>query len=459
MKIIEGRLNIYQYNESLREYFENQYCKLLKKYKKRKLITLRNNYFKNKKLNQKNKKELWIINDGQNLAGDNGEYFFRYLKKIKPKNVNYYFVIKRDCSDYQRLKDLGNILELGSENYLNFFLLADKILSSVSESWVDNPFGHERKYMRDLFNFKFIFIQHGILKDDLSEYLNRIEKNFNMIITSSIKEYNSFLDSKYHYNFYNIILTGMPKYDNLKELKESTKKEKIIVIAPSWRKYIKGTLDSTTYESTYSYLFNLSNYFMFYNNLINDEHLLSHMKMLNYTGIFCLHPKFSKQWIDFKQNKLFSIKDICDYQSLILKSSLLVTDYSSIFFDYAYLKKPIIFFHFDYEEYRKNHSQEGYFDYKRHGFGPVCVDNNCTIKEIISKIKSGCLTETKYLKRIKSFFKYQDEKNCERLYLNLLNVSEIHFGQNPKDINFIILLNIFLILFKNLSTNKIFRQN
>ena len=449
MKIIDDRINVYLYNESLKESFENQYCKQLKKYKKTNLINFRNNYFKNKKITEKDKKEIWIINDGQNLAGDNGEYFFRYLKKIKPKKIDYYFAIKRDCSDYQRLKCLGNILELGSEYYLNIFLLTDKIISSVSDSWVDNPFGHERKYMRDLFNFKFIFIQHGILKDDLSEYLNRITKNFNLIIASSNKEYNSFLDWKYNYNFNNIILTGMPKYDNLKDLQKSTKIEKIIIIAPTWRKYIKGTFDSNTYESIYSCFFNLSNYFIFYNNLINNEQLLSNMKKLNYTGIFCLHPKFSKQWIDFKQNEIFSVIDVCDYQNLVLKSSILVTDYSSIFFDFAYMKKPIIYFHFDYKEYRKNHCSEGYFDYKRHGFGPVCVDLKCTIKEIISKIKTDCKLEKKYLKRIKGFFRYQDEKNCERLLLNLLNISEINLGENLKINIFIIiiLLIVFLILF------------
>jgi CDP-glycerol glycerophosphotransferase (TagB/SpsB family) len=66
------------------------------------------------------------------------------------------------------------------------------------------------------------------------------------------------------------------------------------------------------------------------------------MEKYDYTGILCLHPYFSKHWIDFKQNKIFSVLSECNYQKLLLKSSLLITDYSSIFFDFGYLNKPVI---------------------------------------------------------------------------------------------------------------------
>ena len=42
------------------------------------------------------------------------------------------------------------------------FLKSDKLISSVSEFWVDNPFGEDKKYIRDLYNFEFIYIQNGI---------------------------------------------------------------------------------------------------------------------------------------------------------------------------------------------------------------------------------------------------------------------------------------------------------
>ena len=397
-KLIENRFIIYKYNESLAELFEKKYCDQLKNLDKNEIIKYRKDYIKYRNNNIK-KKQVWIINDKRNIAGDNGEYFFRYLKKINEKRIEFYFAIKKNSTDYRRLKGLGDILELGTEQYFNIFLKADKIISSVSEDWVDNPFGKDTYYIKDLFHFEYIFIKHGIIKDDLSKYLNKFRKNFNLIITSSYKEYNSFLNPKYGYNKNNIILTGLPRYDNLKDHQTLFKKEKIITILPTWRMYIKGTFDYNIDKSIYSRLFNLTTFFNFYNDLINDKLLILKLKKLNYSGILCLHPFFSKQAKDFKHNEIISIFEECDYENLVLKSSLLITDYSSIFFDFAYLNKPVIYAHFDYEEYRKNHYPQGYFSYKKHGFGPVCYNIKCIVNTTISIIKNNCALEKLYQKR------------------------------------------------------------
>ena len=437
IKIINGRIMIYKYNISLEEIFEKKYCEELKKIKKINLLKYRNNYFKYKNEFFKNKSSIWLINDRLNYAGDNGEYFFRYLQSKKPNNIDFYFVINSNCSDYKRLKVFDNIIEYGSEMHLTLFLRADKILSSVTEVWAENPFNEDYKYIRDLIHFDFIYIQSGIIKDDLSNFINRISKNYSLIITSSIKEYNSILMKKYAYNDNNVIITGLPRFDNLQRSKKVIKIEKILTILPTWRMFIKGTYDFKSYENIYSSTFKSTDFYNFYNSLINNVDLLSYMEKYNYIGIFCLHPYFSSQFIDFNQNKFFNIKEVCDYQNLILKSSLLVTDYSSIFFDFSYLEKPVIYAHFDYEEYRNNHYPKGYFDYIKHGFGPVCYDLNCTINNIIMKLKNNCTIENKYLKKIKRFFKYVDDKNCERLYSSLQNYSSINFSHTKRNLLYI----------------------
>ena len=315
-KYIGNRLNIYLYNKTLRISFEDKYQKELKKLRKENIIKLRNNYYKNKIAMEQNKTIIWIINDRKEMAGDNGEYFFRFLKKKNPSGIKLYFVIKRESPDYKRLKPLENILAFDSEDYLNNFLLAKKIISSVFECWVDNPFGNERKYIKDLFNHDYIFIQHGIIKDDLSNYINRINKNYKMIVTSTDKEYQSLINHNYYYNIYNVILTGLPRYDNLKNKTNINDKGKIIAIIPSWRKFISEAYDSRTHESIYSQTFCLTNFFTFYNDLINEKNLIINMKKYNYSGIFCLHPNFSKQWIDFRQNEVFSVLNICNYQNI-----------------------------------------------------------------------------------------------------------------------------------------------
>ena len=314
LKYIDKRLTIFKYNQNLEEQFENLYCSELKRKKKDYLISLRKKSIKyrNKKKNLKTN-EIWIINDRHDQAGDNGEYFFRYLNLKKPKKIKSYFAIEKNCSDYKRIKIFGNILDLNSNRYIYIFLKADKLISSISNSWVTNPFKNDHIYIRDLFHFDAVFLQHGIIKDDLSNYLNKFTKNYSLFITSSKREYKSILDPKYGYKPNNVILTGLPRYDNLQRLKDRIKKKKNILIIPTWRMNIKGTRDLITYQSIHSDTFIFSQYFKFYNNLINDKKLLNAMKQYNYTGTFCLHPCFSSQWIDFQQNDVFSVIEKCDY--------------------------------------------------------------------------------------------------------------------------------------------------
>ena len=91
IKFKNGRLNIFPYNETLIETFEDQYCKILRKLLKTDIIKIRRNFFLYKKNNANNKNLTWLINDKQNLAGDNGEYFFRFLKNKKPNTINFFF--------------------------------------------------------------------------------------------------------------------------------------------------------------------------------------------------------------------------------------------------------------------------------------------------------------------------------------------------------------------------------
>ena len=430
LKIIDYRLTVYLYNEELVNIFEQQYCERLQILGKNSIVKLRKRFFKFKERlkYKKFKKEIWIINDNKRHSGDNGEYFFRYLSTKKSKAIDVYFSILKNSSDFFRLKKIGNVLALNSQQYLNIFIIADKLISSVTNIWVDNPFGRDQKYIRDLFHFKLIFINNGIIKDDLSKDLHRIKRNIDFIATSTIREYNSLLYYNYGYSNANIILSGMPRFDdfNYNIEKNERTKNKIILVFPILRLYIKGSLENPIFESIYSDSFKSTEYFKYYNNLINDKRLLKFMEIYNYTGIFCLSPYFSAQWIDFKKNIHFTIKEFCNLHDLILYSSLLITDYSSISFDFGYLKKPIIYTQFDYKEYRKLEYPEGYFKYESDGFGPVYNNIDQTVDSIIKYIEKNCSIEEKYLNRIKSFFTFFDRHNSERLYEQIINVNSIN---------------------------------
>ena len=452
IKNVDKRLILYKYNETIENSFELQYCNQLKNLRKYDIIKLRRANKKYIRLlkNKRYKYEIWIVNDRRQQAADNGEFFFRYLRKKKPEGVEVYFAIQKNCPDYQRLKNLGNILNINSIEYLKIFLKSDKLISSVDDLWVDNPFGEDHQYIKDLFKFIFIFLQNGIIKDDLSKNINRLNRKIDLLITSTEREYNSLLSRNYGFNKNNLILTGLSRYDNLEKYNryEIKKNYIMILVMPTWISSIKGNKDSSIYESIHSDAFKTTQFFNFYNSLINDEQLIKVMKHYNYTGVFCLHKYFAAQWVDFANNSQFVINDICNYQELLIKGSLLITDYSSIFFDFGYMKKPIIYTQFDYEEFRLNQYPEGYFNYKKDGFGPIYFDIKSSVNSIINAIKNNCQINNKYLKRINSFFSFFDEHNNDRIYEQIMKRSNIKGKNlsNIKSIDFILYFTIFFFI-------------
>ena len=94
----------------------------------------------------------------------------------------------------------------------------------------------------------------------------------------------------------------------------------------------------------------------------------------------------------------------------------MVTDYSSVQIDFAYMKKPLAYFQFDYERFCKSHYGKGYFDYTDDGFGPVFGDEN-GLMDYIEKMAERSFENTEpYITRHKEFFDLYDTDNCKRNY-------------------------------------------
>ena len=457
IKFVENRFIILQYNKSIAINFEKLYCLELLKLKKYYIINLRKKIKYNKIIKNNRKVSIWIIGDKHNEAGGRGEYFFRYLQNRKLKIVKAYFAIERNCSDYKRIKKLGDIIDLHSLRYLNIYLKADKIIiSSINEKLIKNPFDNDQKYIKDLIHFELIYLQNRIFKDNLPEYANRFVRNYKFFISSTIKEYKSIIDSKYKYNKNNAILTGLTKNVSLEKFNIKNKKKRKIIIVPTWRKDIKGTINLINYESIYSRDFIFSTFFNFYNNLINDKVLLTFMKKYNYTGTLCLHSLFSSQWIDFKQNSIFSVFKKCNYIKILYENSLLITDYSSISFDFSFLRKPVIYTHFDYKEYINSHYPEGDFDYNLYGFGPICKDIQCTINEIIFEISNNCIFRKKYLIRMKKLLLQPKGNYNENLLKRLIDNNNDSSPNNEKLISFFLIFSLTIMASKLQIKRRIF---
>ena len=358
-----------------------------------------------------NRKDIWIVSDRKQVANDNGMHMFKYITKEQPKDVKVCFAISKKAEDYEKMKQYGKVLNFDSFIYKLYFLLSSKIISSQADNYYTNAFGKSNIWYRDLYRHDFIFLQHGITKDDISDWLNIESKNIRIFVTAARQEYESILGIRYGYDKNVVKLTGFPRFDNLYD-----ESQKIVAIMPTWRQNLSG--ESKNGVRLYNPKFKESDYFNFYNRLINDKKVLGAMRKKGYKGIFVIHPSHQENHIDFEGNDIFSVVEgFADYQTIFREANLLVSDYSSVPFDFAYLGKPIIYTQFDREEFFKSHLyQEGYFSYENDGFGPVVYNYNDTVDAIVKSINSDCKNDKKYLDRANSFYKYRDRNNCERVY-------------------------------------------
>ena len=364
------------------------------------------------------RRKLWLFSDRPDNAGDNGEVLFRYARAHCPKGILPVFGIGRNAGCVQRLKGEGRVVFFENDAYAYAFLAADKVISSGASDITADPWKGWRKYLIDLYPAKYYYLQHGVACADLSEWLNRTNKNLHMIFTSSPEERRSFLSEEYGYAPEQVKLTGMTRFD---ELKNGDRKQ--ILIMPTWRRSIRGSYDPVSTVSIYYDGFRETAFFRFYNGLINDERLLEAMRRKGYRGLFCLHPIMKEQWQDFIGNDVFTVnRGFVDYNRVFEDSSLMVTDYSSVLFDFAYLRKSVVYAQFDKKEFFEAQIyDQGYFDYERDGFGPVCCDYESTVDTLIRYVENDCVDPPEYVRRVDRFFAFSDRRNCERAFDVIVN--------------------------------------
>ena len=359
------------------------------------------------------RREYWLLSDRANKADDNGEAFFEYLRKNKRGQVKAAFLIRKDCKDYKRIKKIGKVVPFCSVRHKLHYLICDKVVSSAAEEYFMFPIIKSKAFRDITAEKKFVFLQHGIIKGDLSDWLNKYSKNIFRFITSTDYERQSILEGKYFYSEKEIILTGLCRYDRLYN---APKKQ--IVIMPTWRKYLVGRLVNGVWSKSEN--FKNSEYFRFYNALINDERLLSAAERYGYTVAFLPHPNTYNAYIEAfeKDPRVKFLPTDSRYRDVFAESDLMITDYSSVMFDFAYLKKPIVYCQFDRDRfYSGGHvGKHGYFDERTDGFGEVCSDLDSAVETVVGYMQEGCALKKEYAERIDRTFAYRDRKNCDRVF-------------------------------------------
>lgn len=194
---------------------------------------------------------------------------------------------------------------------------------SISDNAMNSKKEIRSKYDTDANKFNFLLAPSEFAKEKFISAWNLIEKGKENCV----------------------IVEGYPRNDYLinhkSEDRDKIKRElgipvdkKVILYAPTWR--------DNQHNSKLGYVYTTEVDFDLLKQELADDYII----------VFRAHYLVANSFDFEKYNGfIFDASRINDINSLYVASDMLITDYSSVFFDYANLDRPMLFYMYDYEKY------------------------------------------------------------------------------------------------------------
>ncbi|MDV9197697.1 bifunctional glycosyltransferase/CDP-glycerol:glycerophosphate glycerophosphotransferase [Streptomyces sp. Wh19] len=361
-------------------------------------------------------REIWLIGERSDTAQDNSYHFFKWMRTHRKRRKAYY-VIDGNSPDYRKVAPYGRVIKLGSFKHRMYLLHATKLIGSYdSESYLV-PEGYRKVLFLhrfgELLKYQRVFLQHGIIYNDVTSGVDQRITGYDMIVTTGRQE-RAYLANEAGFGD-RAVLAGLPRFDALR--REPGERPRILLM-PTWRQWIV-TASYKKSAGPAKTAFTQSEYFRFYRSLLSDRRLAAALEHFGVDLEFFPHYEIRPYLHNFRiDSPAIEVADpgTRNVQEAMKECSLMVTDYSSVFFDVAYMGIPLVHVPFDEEDFYGRHYKRGYFDLTEHGFGPVCHTVDQAVDEIIASMARGFTVESPYQERAEEFFAHRGEGNCERVY-------------------------------------------
>ncbi len=342
-------------------------------------------------------KDVVLYQDRRENADDNAEILYE-----KNCYENAYFVIDKKSPSYQKLKEKGyNIVSFGSFKHKLLFLNAKLIISSHLQKNMYSPFQYSSYYYyNDFYRSKFVFLQHGVISHDHHIFMNPHKNAVDLFISSSANEQKLIKD----FGYKNVAITGLARFDKYEQVEKNVvqnKVEKTLLYFVTWNENYKYNIEKN--EMTKSIV-----------SLLKNDELKAICKANNLKIKLVPHLNLLNVFEQYKDSHIdvLNPSEIV-FNEVINSSDILLTDTSSIMYDFAYMKKPVI----------------TYVPYKRN-YGEKIIENDDFIfntvleTEVISQLEkilsNGFVNSDEENEKIEKFFGNIDKNNRLRI-INEIN--------------------------------------
>lgn len=349
-----------------------------------------------------NKNKVLFISDVREKLGGNLSCIWNSLNDSKYLKTTYLKSDRRDVISIKKFNDM--IYDFATAKYI---LLEDYFRYT---SYVRPK---KEQEICQLWHACGAFKKFGYSRANGSENIkiHKGYKKYTKVITSSESIRGKYAEA-FGISLEKIRATGIPRTDIFfdksvaKKIKHNIykkypviKNKKVILFAPTYRglraEEATYDFDKLNYEKIYNefheeYVFIIKWHPALYNNLKKNDSFSKFIKS---------YPAF---YVDLSAER--------DINELLLVADVLVTDYSSVIFEYALLNKPIVYFTYDLEKYES--SRGLYYDFSEYIYGEVarCSD------ELIDAIRKHSMNTEMRNKFINRFMSACDGKSTEKVY-------------------------------------------
>ncbi|MDT2826019.1 CDP-glycerol glycerophosphotransferase family protein [Vagococcus lutrae] len=365
-----------------------------------------------RQLNNESTKPIILIAEYPYSARDNGLAIFKYLIKHHQNDFIIYYVLDEESTDIKNInKYKDNILYVGSQKHCDVFFQCNIILHSHSPSYVVPAMTNV--VLNELNNKTRYFIQHGIVgKRDLSSLYGYNNGSFSDYFITSSKRESKIVEEKHGFPKDRILEYGLPRFDRLfsrsQKIKNyiKRKKRRTIFIFFTWRPELNKLNEDE---------FQKSEYFKNIMDLLNSDIFTDQNDMLGYMRLHPNMEKFAHLFSAKLANKRVIIRDESDdhiVQDYILKSDIMITDYSSAALDFAITGKPVVYYEITTERNVLDESDD---------FLPgIKLKKLSDLEKEILKLKTNRSSHKIDVQKLNNIYIHRDKKASRRLVNHIL---------------------------------------
>lgn len=345
---------------------------------------------------------IWLISERGYDAQDNGAAFYEWLTYSHPE-IHAIYVIAPSDRGYARIHALGDTVTPGSKRHFELMYQAEALISTHAFGYTPDMVIYNHLARVGLFNPNgvSVFLQHGVL-DKKTEWLSY--KNFRPDLFEASTPMESELIRNYNHQPDSAIMcSGQCRYDMLYH--SAPKKQ--ILIFPTWRKWLTGVSPLA---------FEASQYHHMWEQLIQSD--VWGALPADWRVVFRLHPEAQKHTPCF-QSKRVIVDDASDIGELIRDSAAVLTDYSSVYFDFVYRDLPVAFFQFDRDRFATEH-YDG-LAVRASDYGACAEAPDQAVSALLERMRAvfGSALDISAKPAIRTSaqcFYHVDDHNCERTY-------------------------------------------